>query len=218
VRGAKGGAVIGCPGQAGGAWAGTSAPDCCAVAPAVCACWAGLRVALVGERLNLGDRVERPWSRVAAAALAGGQGDVLLDYLVRLAAFREGHGRARLWRSGLRWSAALNLLPPGRVGAWDAGEAREVAALILAPLVGGFDLVVLVGQRVAAAFGVRLGLCQTAGLFAVFPHPSGRSRLWRQRAAEFQRFGVGLGEWTRQRGMPTLAESAPVREKADPRF
>ncbi len=121
---------------------------------------------LVGEAINVGHRrvpqvVHDHWLRSD-------------DLTRRFGAFRLGTGRARLIRCGVRWSDSADLLPPGPCGWWDAELARRAAALWLPLWVDRFDLVVLVGKRVAAA----AKLSASTDRVLLVGHPSGRNRKW----------------------------------------
>lgn len=147
-----------------GGWG--SAPDCCAADPQTCADWAGLRVLLVGEAINVGRRrvpqvVHDHWLRSD-------------DLTRRFGAFRLGTGRARLIRCGVRWTDSADLLPPGPCGWWDADLARRAASTWLPLWMERFALVVLVGKRVAAA----AGLPASTDRVLLVAHPSGRNRQW----------------------------------------
>ncbi len=99
-------------------------------------------------------------------------------------AMRQGPSRTRLHNLlGLRPDRVVNLLPPDRrPGTWDAWRAREVAALLGAWARAHAHELVLLGRRVAEAFGVGdlpFGAqAQVDGgvRVLVLPHPSGRSR------------------------------------------
>lgn len=121
-------------------------------------CWS--RVVLVGELNPYGGSDENalvPWPRGCAG-----------HRLMQVLALREetylGLGRTNLCR-----------------GKWSAAEARDAVELISG---SGYGVVVLLGRRVASAFGYRdefftyqkslLGRRATVSL----PHPSGRCPLW----------------------------------------
>lgn len=155
----------------------------------------GLRVLVVGERENgprhqsraLDDEgfARRLRESLALPEMLGGQDGQppvdRSDYVLRQfqrhhRAFSWGNSRKRLVDLGLRWDMAMNLLGPSpKVGEWDAAVAREIADG-LKPFLGSYR-VVLLGQRVAEAFGADLPLLPV-GPFYRLPHPSGRNRVW----------------------------------------
>lgn len=114
-----------------------------------------------------------------------------------LRAFRDDHcaacraARLRLSLLGINLLGArsANLLPPDPQGVpWDS-EMAKVVAEAWEPVLRDSGLVVLVGGRVARAFGVRVKrlsevfgrLVEPAGLMAtVIPHPSGLNRFWNE--------------------------------------
>lgn len=129
-----------------------------------------LRILLVGERFNAS-----PWEWTTEQSMN-------LEFLVRKGSFLWGPARARLLRCGLRWDAALNLLPPSRLlGTWDAKRARMVAENIKNDILKRYDAVYLVGKRVCEAFRPDL---TPGGPWIETKHPSGRSRLWNAHDAE----------------------------------
>lgn len=147
-----------------GGWG--SAPDCCARDPEGCAPWRGRRVLLVGEAINVGRRrvppaVHTHWLRSD-------------DLTRRFGAFRLGTGRARLIRCGIRWSESADLLPPGPCGWWDEELARTAAAAWMPLWTARYDLVVLVGKRVAGAARI----AASTDRVLLIAHPSGRNRQW----------------------------------------
>jgi hypothetical protein len=120
---------------------------------------------------------------------------------LRKGALEWGPARERLVSLGLRWDAAMNLLPgqPTRTASWTAADrarARQVA-FDTAILAKEHEWrLVLVGARVCGAFGVRyepLAWDEDRRTLVV-PHPSGLCRWWNDmdnlRAAEvaFRRF------------------------------
>jgi hypothetical protein len=101
--------------------------------------------------------------------------------------FLWGPARDRLTDMGLRWDAALNLLParPTREATWDA-EDRRWATAVADDLYARAEAlrwrVVLCGQRVCQAAGaafepLAIGAHRGARTLVV-PHPSGLSRWW----------------------------------------
>lgn len=137
---------------------------------------------IVGERFNYHKdwRPSRP------------ETELDFTFLCRLGCMRRGAGRKKLEDLGFRWDRGLNLLMPSKTpGEWDAGRAREVATAILPDLLNA-DHVLLLGRRVARAFGIvdwkpfrwhrwdgqwwwRHTQPQR---FVTLPHPSGLCRIW----------------------------------------
>ena len=66
-------------------------------------------------------------------------------------------------------------------GRWSIRAARAEARVIAAS--PDHDAVVLLGAKVCAAFGVQFKPFQRTGRYAVLPHPSGRCRLWNDKAS-----------------------------------
>ena len=148
-------------------------------------CWdaahfrSGLRVVVVGERLNVGSLTAKRadfWARRWRDLLVLDP-ERLLSNLLRLGAFNHGASRTKLLATGLRWDGALNLLPPAAIGTWEPALARQVAASIRPVLAARADRVVLLGRRVAGAFATATSK-RGGHDFVELPHPSGRSRLW----------------------------------------
>jgi hypothetical protein len=128
----------------------------------------GVRVLLVGERSTR----DVEWRSGAPGT------EMNLSFLMRLGAFTYGPGRERMLDVGIRWDRAINLMTPAPSGAWDARRARAVALAIRPVVLAKFELVVLLGARVAEAFGVpRLPNVRTEQ-FLMVSHPSGRNRQW----------------------------------------
>lgn len=120
-----------------------------------------------------------------------------LDCVLRTPALRRGATRSRLEQMlGRPAPLCVNLLPPDRVpGSWEVAQSRAVASELLEARREGrllVDRVVLLGCRVAAAFGATWSWRlysdfhwpdptepqEIQGLrVLVLPHPSGRSRL-----------------------------------------
>ncbi len=121
---------------------------------------------VVGERMYIQHVCRVPWTRRLA---------------FRYGSYRAGPGLARLNRLvGKAWWG-INLLPPSpECGAWsaDAATANWVAFEIQPPAV-------LLGARVAAAAGFAgAGVPSKVCGYVIFPHPSGRSRLWNEPGME----------------------------------
>ncbi len=134
---------------------------------------------LVGERANGPEALDRS-STSAHVRLRHG-------------AFRYGPSRERLLKLGLRWDAAMNLLPrsPRATATWTAADreqARE-AALSLCQLAEDQWCLYLLGRRVVESFGLTwapfaLQSVTVDGLVRVkcvaCPHPSGLCRWWNE--------------------------------------
>lgn len=126
---------------------------------------------LVGERSN------RSYDKGLASPWNGPD----LDAMVQVGAFRSGRCRDLLEnRVGLRWDAAVNLLPPSRFLDWNNTMARHVAACISQALLERFSRIVLCGRRVQRAFfNVRPDLkVWNRGSWFCIPHPSGLCHEW----------------------------------------
>ena len=135
---------------------------------------------VVGERCN--GRRRAHWDALPVAEWAA--------FAPSVSAFFDPASRAKLASVGVDWHSVrcFNLLPPSpAAGEWDAARAAEVASLLdLSP----YGLVFAAGARVLAAFGsaarlsARLGLPTFAKHATVvpLPHPSGRCRVWNDRA------------------------------------
>lgn len=160
---------------------------------------AGQPVVVIGERENGPEQHPLTSDARMLAALrednqVNREGRALLLFQRHRRAFSWGSARCRLESFGARWSVAMNLLGSSpKVGAWDAGLARDVAHGLL-PHLRGYR-VLLAGFRVGAAFGfepwegpatLSVGLSFVSGskalepppLAACAPHPSGRNRSW----------------------------------------
>lgn len=102
-------------------------------------------------------------------------------------------------------------------GKWKMKDARIAAAAIRERSTGG-RVIVLLGARVCAAFGVEfrpfdlchdVALCHDGGAargptFVVLPHPSGRSRLWNRPGASLLARAVLASA-----GVAPFAEASP---------
>lgn len=156
----------------------------CGCGPKLCGacatyCESGKRALVIGER-NVGDPfqfdfLEQVRSYSPSEAVA---------FLTEIGAFAQGSSRTRLLNTGLRWDAALNLLPPSRATRWldtDHSVAQAVAQHI-EPALALWD-VVLVGRNTERAFILgphpkpRVSLIYDRP-WLFLPHPSGRNRCW----------------------------------------
>jgi len=83
-----------------------------------------------------------------------------------------------LKRIGVRWDHGINLLwPDPTPGAWDAIEAKRVAA-VLRPYIERYDLVLLFGPRVCDALNVPFKVGVKFGRYVPLPHPVGNMKMW----------------------------------------
>lgn len=113
--------------------------------------------------------------------------------------FGRERSAARLWEIGLRVSReagrpgnvdAINLIPEWPGAKWPVDVARGCARqLVFGKKLAGRKRVVLVGRRVARAFGIdddrewfKWFYLKTGDvmLFATMPHPSGLNRWWNE--------------------------------------
>ena len=103
---------------------------------------------------------------------------------LKLGCMNRGRGHDVLRDIGLRWEAGINLLSPSRLlGNWNVQIAARTAEEWRERL-QEFDLVVLLGRRVSAAFNMSAAAWFTKmGRFALLPHPSGQNRMWNDREA-----------------------------------
>lgn len=143
---------------------------------------AGLRILMVAERYNmpLDTRLE------SMARMSVHQ---WVDFSLSLTALAGGHARAKLSDIGVPSDVlSMNLLPPAPQGTeWDARLARSVAEVVA---LRDYDAVMLVGRRVATAFGCpRWPMLHSARLMTpgggseglramLVPHPSGLNHFW----------------------------------------
>ena len=142
-------------------------------------------ILLIGERMNAqwGESQTQWWMERSR--------NRQLEPLLQLNndAFKRGTSGRRLGDLGLdrKKTQVLNLLLPSvSIGEWDRDEAFRVASTLAPQIVEAFDRVVLLGHRVAVAFGhdhaeflTIVKLCSQYATFAlIFPHPSGRSHWW----------------------------------------
>ncbi len=156
----------------------------CGCGPELCGacstyCESGKKVLVVGER-GVGD----PYSFDFLTQVRSYSSQGALDLLVRLGAFWDGSSRTRLLNTGIRWDAALNLLPPSRNSRWSSTDhaiAQAVAQHIY-PAIQEWD-VVLVGHNAEKSFLLgphpmpRVSLVECRP-WLLLPHPSGRNRCW----------------------------------------
>jgi hypothetical protein len=134
---------------------------------------------VVGER-----RVGDPYPFDFLAQVRSYSSRDALKFLTNMGAFRGGSSRTRLLNTGIRWDAALNLLPPSRAVRWlDADHAvAQAVAQRLEPAMAHWD-VVLVGRHVERAFALGPHPAPLVSLieghpWLFLPHPSGRNRCW----------------------------------------
>lgn len=156
----------------------------CGCGPQLCgACLtyleSGKKVLVVGER-RVGDPYPFDFLKQVRSYSSGDA----LKFLTNMGAFRGGSSRTRLLNTGIRWDAALNLLPPSRAARWlDADHVvASAVAQHLEPAMAQWD-VVLVGRHVEHAFALgphpapRVSLIEGCP-WLFLPHPSGRNRCW----------------------------------------
>lgn len=156
----------------------------CGCGPELCGacttyCESGKKVVVVGER-----RVGDPYRFDFLGEVRSRSPRDALAFLTEIGAFRDGATRTRLLQTGVRWDAALNLLPPSRSTGWtkeDRAVAQAVASHVY-PALSSWD-VVLVGRYVEQAFVLgphplpRVSLIDGEP-WLFLPHPSGRNRCW----------------------------------------
>ena len=108
------------------------------------------------------------------------------DLMLRMSAFRDPMSTSKFKKIGLETWSAVNLLPPDPQGVpWDAKMATAVAKIWRERLTR-YEFVVLVGQRVATAFGLSIKTSFLMGQIfdldgitaTIVPHPSGLNRWW----------------------------------------
>jgi len=95
--------------------------------------------------------------------------------------YNHGSRAEFLKRMGVHWTHGINLLwPDPTPGAWDALEAKRVAAA-LSVHIAEYDRVILFGRKVSDAFNVPFKVGCRFGKYIPLPHPMGSSRLWDKR-------------------------------------
>lgn len=126
------------------------------------------KIVIVGERANVREMVPSKEENA-----------VNPDFLIRCGAFRSGRCYDFLRDLGLRWDDGMNLLHPSRYAPWCADTAAKVANFVRAHLDREYDVVVLCGTKVRAAFGLgHVEWLERYAKYLVIPHPSGRCRTW----------------------------------------
>jgi hypothetical protein len=149
------------------------------------------RVLIVGERFNqarspsldkLAEFDSLRWIEVAMRLGA------LANCRRRLERFGIKLATSITCRDGVKFpvgARALNLLPPAPLSdkKWPRELARKIGSLVMRHVSPSYDVTLLMGKRVAAAFGVdpawdfgELIKCEVALL--ILPHPSGLNRVW----------------------------------------
>jgi len=126
-------------------------------------------IVLVGERANA-----RPRAGVNPRELDP-------KFLLSMRAYGAGSARGILQKLvGLRWDGGMNLLMPAWNNTpWDHDRAQQVADSCKDYLETEFTTIVLLGRRVARAFGFEnLDFLQADWPYAILPHPNGLNRWW----------------------------------------
>lgn len=139
----------------------------------------GKRVLLVGERENRPGCEADDAGHLRGLSAKHGEGgeSAVLDLLERAGALRWGTSRKRLIDLGLRWDNAVNVLgPASRPGLWHQVFAKSVVRWLKPAALSAYDVVVLLGSRVAKTWGESPG--EVRARVVSLPHPSGRNRLW----------------------------------------
>lgn len=132
---------------------------------------------LVAERFNL-DGYPRIASHLRDVLYA--DPELYTGLMLEAGTFLVGPGRAKLASIGVEFHDSMNLCPPApQSEPWDSETARVVASHVRERLAPSYDVVYLVGTRVARAFEMRpVALLHVDAPYITLPHPSGLNRWW----------------------------------------